>query len=197
MSTGFTYPVETGEMTELADFIRSFVPRLGTENEAHERFENSTRRTERHLDDIKQAKRKLALAQKWSDATADKKAAAEFRRDTKYHTERLIQQNLVWFRYNEMLRKVEAWVLLTRKHQALKDLMIEQLTTSIEHACRFPVTPPVRLTGAEYRQQEIEYRERAIAFIESDLVKDQKKASDEFHFVLTLLENLRQLEAQE
>lgn len=196
MSTGLTGPVETGEMTELTDFIRSFVPGLNNISGLHDSVIAAEKRADDHMRRIKQAKRGLARTQAWSDETAEKKAAKEFRKAAKAHAERLVEQNLKWYRYDQMLRKVKAWKPPTKKHRKLKKYMIRQLTESIEYDCRMPIAPPVRSTAAEYRNDWIQYHQRVIEVHERYLVEDDQKAQTDLDWVLALQENLEALEAQ-
>lgn len=84
--------------------------------------------------------------------------------------------------YTGMLEKVEEWTPPTPDHEGLKDYMKEQLEGSLTFDCAGKVDPfdrrPIKQTGGEYRESELEAAHSSLEYAFNDL-KDTVIVSSE------------------
>ena len=69
-------------------------------------------------------------------------------------------------RYEDMIRKVQAWSPPTSDHMEMKSFMLEQLRTSIECDCseRYCSAEPERQSGEAWRAERVVQAERDLAY---------------------------------
>ncbi len=126
----------------------------------------------------------------WSDAEAEWHARKLYKQQRAEYIASLIEKNERHFRYEEMKRQVERWTPPTPDHENLKSFMLEQLEESIRFDCGYPLTPPVKLDGSEYREQELAHLMRDIDYHLEHEVEEVERAESRTEWVRALRESL-------
>jgi len=89
-----------------------------------------------------------------------------------------------------MLSKVQEWKPPTPDHVDLKKFMIQQLEDSIEFDCFIPEMPQ-RLSGEEYREQQIKKVLDDIDYHEREYAKEVNRVHERNKWLLLLRESLK------
>jgi len=154
MPTGYTAPVQSGEITEFKDFALQCARAFGAlvmmrdepmDAKIPDAFEPSDYHTRRLAEAKAELERLRSLTPEQIEAEAEKAWQTEL----DYHNKRVAETALQRKRYEDMLAKVEAWVPPTPDHTGLKEFMASQLRESIEFDCR-DREPPKRKTSEEW-----------------------------------------------
>lgn len=86
-------------------------------------------------------------------------------RDVCSYGDEIRKRSNLLLRLNALLEQVWAWRPPTKGHEGLKKFMTDQLAQTIRWDCSTEyLTPPIRLTGEEWRQQRIKSLEANIAY---------------------------------
>jgi len=101
---------------------------------------------------------------------AEQEAKRAYHEALKKREEFVKKNNLVRKRYEDMLSKVRKWKPPTPDHVDLKKFMIQQLEDSIEFDCFIPEMPQ-RLSGEEYKEQQIKKALDDIDYHEKNMLK--------------------------
>lgn len=158
MPTGYTYPVQQGEITELKDFALNCARAFGAlvmmrdepaGAEIPERFEPAT---SYHDTAIAGANAEIMVLMNLS-LSALRKMAEEEVAETRARNQTYLEEHATARqRYESMLTKVKAWVPPTSEHAHLKTFMIEQLSESIRFESK-PYVAPIPDTENIYAWQ--------------------------------------------
>ena len=130
-----------------------------------------------HLRELEKARQRLKEGKNWDEEWAEKEAEKAYQEAVRIRNEIITRQTQLRQRYEKMLAQVEAWIPPTPDHRELKQFMIEQLKRSIEFDCGHIPDEPQRLTGAEYKRQQLEEAQRAVDYYEEKVsrVKETNK----------------------
>lgn len=136
---------------------------------------------------------RLKLVVSWNKAEAEQAAEADFKRRLAIHTADLQKANDIRYRYNKMAEEVMLWIPPSNEHVGLKNFMLEQLGDSIKFDCDFTdrMPAPKRLTGSEYRQQEIAEAKRHIGYDIEHLAEEEKRAKERTEWIQLLRKSLK------
>lgn len=148
-----------------------------------------------HEEALEKAKARLSVVDAWSDAEAEWHARKLYKSRRAEYIASLIEQNERHFRYEEMKRQVERWSPPTPDHENLKSFMLEQLESSIRFDCSFPLTPPVKLSGVEYRVQEVKHLLRDIDYHAQHHEEEVERTESRTDWVRALRESLMEEES--
>ncbi|MCP1540109.1 hypothetical protein [Methylorubrum extorquens] len=162
MPSGYTAPVQDGEITEFTDFAWSCARAMGalimmrdlpSSAPIPERFEPSTDYHDRQIEDAKARLTELAnmTLDELQQATHADCVEAKKSHDG-YEAKKAEQRQ----RYEAMLNKVQAWQPPTSEHVGFKDFMVQQLTSSIEWDCTPRETEVKELSPSKWLKGEIE-----------------------------------------
>jgi hypothetical protein len=160
MATGYTYKVETGEVTSFTDFALDCISAF-VRNEGNEPFSRKNLPTpidvkgylQSYKDEAADATYEFTAAMEMTETEATEAAQEAYERSVKERTATLktfTEQNA---RYQAMIDKVVAWVPPTPLHVRMKDFMIEQLKSSMtseDYLNKYYRNSLVCETGAEY-----------------------------------------------
>lgn len=135
MSTGYTNEIKEGVSFEAFALIcaRNFGACITMRDESHDTpIPKEFKVSDYYAKAKKEAKQKLAVIKKMTDAEITKKIATDVRAQRAVLKQRLKDNNNRKRLYIEMRNKARAWTPPTSDHNGLKKFMIEQITSSID-----------------------------------------------------------------
>ena len=194
MPTGYTADVQTGKVTDFAEFAlqcaRAFgalitmrdlpadapIPTQFKPDKYHEReAQKATAERDRLLSlspteiadeaALAEAKR-ISEEQKWNRASAREKA-----------------------RYEAMIAKVNEWVPPSPDHVEMKKFMLEQLQSSINFDCREREIAPA-VTATEWYASRVDAAKRNIEYHREEIKKEIQRSEERTRWVKALKESL-------
>jgi len=195
MPTGYTLDLYDGKDITFEEFVlkcaRAFGALIDMRDEPMdapipERFEPS----DHHLKELEKAKRRLKEIRKWNEEKAEQEAERAYREALKEREEFIKKNKLIRKRYEDMLSKVQKWKPPTIEHASLKQFMIQQLLESIEFDCFVPEMPQ-RLSGEEYREQQIKKALSDIEYHEKEYAEEVNRVYEKNKWLLSLRESLK------
>ena len=195
MPTGYTLDLYDGKDITFEEFVlkcaRAFGALIDMRDEPMdapipERFEPS----DHHLKELEKAKRRLKEIRKWNEEKAEQEAERAYREALKERKEFIKKNKLIRKRYEDMLSKVQKWKPPTIEHVSLKQFMIQQLLESIEFDCFVPEMPQ-RLSGEEYREQQIKKALSDIEYHEKEYAEEVNRVYEKNKWLLLLRESLK------
>ena len=195
MPTGYTLDLYNGKDITFEEFVlkcaRAFGALIDMRDEPMdapipERFEPS----DHHLKELEKAKRRLKEIRKWNEEKAEQEAERAYREALKERKEFIKKNKLIRKRYEDMLSKVREWKPPTPDHVDLKKFMIQQLEDSIEFDCFIPEMPQ-RLSGEEYREQQIKKALSDIEYHEKEYAEEVNRVCEKNKWLLLLRESLK------
>ena len=195
MPTGYTLDLYDGKDITFEEFVlkcaRAFGALIDMRDEPMdapipERFEPS----DHHLEELEKAKRRLKEIRKWNEEKAEQEAERAYREALKEREEFIKKNKLIRKRYEDMLSKVQKWKPPTIEHASLKQFMIQQLLESIEFDCFVPEMPQ-RLSGEEYREQQIKKALSDIEYHEKEYAEEVNRVYEKNKWLLSLRESLK------
>jgi len=169
MPTGYTHNVQTGKVTDLNDFAmncaRAFGALITMRDEASdapipERLEPNT---EYHDKALAAARSAMDEVPGLSASDCDQRAAEEFEQALTQHTERQAERYKEEVRYKDMIEKVEQWQV-PEALAGLRNFMLEQLQGSVKFDCNYKPERPIRLTGEDWRKEQLRKASRDLAY---------------------------------
>ena len=195
MPTGYTLDLFDGKDVTFEEFVlkcaRAFGALIDMRDEPMdapipERLEPS----DHHLKELEKAKRRLKEIRKWNEEKAEQEAERAYREALKEREEFIKKNKLIRKRYEDMLSKVQKWKPPTIEHVNLKQFMIQQLVESIEYDCFIPEMPQ-RLSGEEYKEQQIKKALSDIDYHEREYAEEVNRVYERNKWLLSLRESLR------
>jgi len=195
MPTGYTLDLYDGRDITFEEFVlkcaRAFGVLIDMRDEPidapiPERFEPS----DYHLKELEKAKKRLKEIKKWDEEKAEQEAERAYREALKEREEFIKKNKLIRKRYEDMLSKVQKWKPPTIEHESLKQFMIQQLVESIEYDCFIPEMPQ-RLSGEEYKEQQIKKALSDIDYHEREYAEEVNRVYERNKWLLSLRESLR------
>ena len=195
MPTGYTLDLYDGKDITFEEFVlkcaRAFGVLIDMRDEPidapiPERFEPS----DYHLKELEKAKKRLKEIKKWDEEKAEQEAERAYREALKEREEFIKKNKLIRKRYEDMLSKVQKWKPPTIEHESLKQFMIQQLVESIEYDCFIPEMPQ-RLSGEEYKEQQIKKALSDIDYHEREYAEEVNRVYERNKWLLSLRESLR------
>ena len=194
MATGFTAPIYDNESIEFNDFVlrcaRAFFYDL---DEIPDKFEAS----DFHKKRIAKNEKQLELVSKMSENNCSLAADKEYKRAVKDRKKSIKDKTALKNRYETMLAKVEQWTPPTEEHKALKKFMIDQLQTSIDFDCHvFPEKEPVRVTGKQWKEEQIQRLTEDIKRDKEYHEKEINRTKKENEWVKSLRQSLKNIKPE-
>ena len=195
MPTGYTLDLYDGKDITFEEFVlrcaRAFGALISMRDEPinvpiPERFEPS----DYHLKELEKAKKRLKEIKKWNEEMAEQEAERAYQEALKKREEFVKKNNLIRKRYEDMLSKVREWKPPTPDHVDLKKFMIQQLEDSIEFDCFIPEMPQ-RLSGEEYKEQQIKKALNDIDYHEKEYAEEVNRVYERNKWLLLLRESLK------
>jgi len=195
MPTCYTLDLYDGKDLTFEEFVlrcaRAFGALISMRDESidtpiPERFEPS----DYHLKELEKAKKRLKEIKKWNEEKAEQEAERAYQEVLKRREEFIEKNKLIRKRYEDMLSKVQKWKPPTIEHESLKQFMIQQLVESIEFDCFVPEMPQ-RLSGKEYKEQQIKKALNDIDYHEKEYAEEVNRVHERNKWLLSLRESLK------
>ena len=195
MPTSYTLDLYDGKDITFEEFVlrcaRAFGALISMRDEPinvpiPERFEPS----DYHLKELEKAKKRLKEIKKWNEEMAEQEAERAYQEALKRREEFIEKNNVIRKRYEDMLSKVREWKPPTSDHVDLKKFMIQQLEDSIEFDCFIPEMPQ-RLSGEEYKEQQIKKALNDIDYHEKEYAEEVNRIYERNKWLLSLRESLK------
>ena len=195
MPTGYTLDLYDGKDLTFEEFAlkcaRAFGALISMRDEPidapiPERFEPS----DYHLKELEKAKKRLKEIKEWNEDKAKQEAERAYQEALKKREEFIKKNKLIRKRYEDMLSKVREWKPPTPDHVDLKKFMIQQLEDSIAFDCFIPEMPQ-RLSGEEYKEQQIKKALNDIDYHEREYAKEVNRVHERNKWLLLLRESLK------
>ncbi len=143
-----------------------------------------------HSESIKKARTRLVELQGMDDAACDASAASEHSESVKVRAECDAKDRALDDRYRAMLAKVEKWQPPTSDHDGLKRFMAEQIESSIKFDCGHVWEPPVKLTGAAWREEQIAKCTRDLEYHAREARKESTRNAERNAWVKALRDSV-------
>ncbi len=111
---------------------------------------------------------------------------------------RILEDRELMSRYRAMRSEAVKWEPPTTKHTKLKEFMLSQLDSSIEHDSMedyYRRNPAIALTGVEWRDRRIEELNRSIVYHTTEYEKELERNNDRNAWVKALRDSLVTVES--
>lgn len=201
MPTGYTAPVQDGDITDLADYALTCARGFGAMvllRDSDQSLEATRRYVEEqsyaeasgyYVDALRKSRERLTELRSMTDeqALAASRAAHDAVVEGNQRSERKRVAELA--RYEAMIEKVEAWEPPTEDHVAFKQFMLDQLRESVKFDCR-PFSMPAPEVSLAWRDEEIEGELRNIQRYEDAIEKEAERNAGRIGWVTALLDSL-------
>jgi hypothetical protein len=139
-----------------------------------------------HIEQLEKARQRLAEVESWDDAEAEAEAEKAYREALRYRQDTLSRNAAIRQRYENMLARVKEWAPPTPDHRELKNFMIQQLESSIDFDCKYDPGEPQRLSGPEYKAQQIANAQRDIDYHTKEHAKEVERAKQRTDWIRAL-----------
>jgi hypothetical protein len=183
------------ELVTMLDKMRDTL--IPTESELSNWENEQLKKAQHHVswqrEQLEKAERRLREIESWDDAQAEVEAEKAYQKALDYYKDEMVEKGYIRRRYEEMLALVIAkWPPPTPDHQKLKDFMIRELETSIKSDCECNYGPPKRLSGPEYKAQQIAQVQMNIEIYSSYKKDCMEEVKKRIRWVRALCESLTQ-----
>jgi hypothetical protein len=145
-----------------------------------------------HKEALERAQRQLEEVTSWDAKEAERGAERSHQELLKETLKGKVSSRALKKRYETMLEKVATWEPPTSDHERLKQYMTEQLQQSLDFDCATSLyyELPARLTGEEYREQQIAAAQRDIEYHSEQYTGEVERAEERTEWVKQLRESL-------
>lgn len=190
MPTGYTSPLYDAEMS-----FEDFVIHVAS-NITQGSFSGKLSKVSLDLGGTKakleEAKANLTRIQNMTEEELEQAALEEFEETRARQREHEKSVAALKTRYESMLEQVKTWQPPTPDHQGLKDLMLEQLQTSLEFdtSCVVQDRQERPKTAKQYRQEQIQSIQDHIASLVRSMEKQRKRVRTHNEWVEALANDL-------
>jgi hypothetical protein len=195
MPTGYTADIHDGKNPTFREFALTCARNFGAlvmlrdqplTGDVPPKFEPSPH----YAKQLKAYQEELAQCKLWSDKTWEREAYADFEKDVAYYRERQAESDRLRKDYTDMLRQVKAWTPPTPDHQGMKDFMIEQLESSIEHDCYNYEGKAVLRTPQEYKALVLNALEKNVVRYMQYVAEEEERTAGRNDWVERLVASL-------
>ena len=197
MPTGYTHPVQTGEVKDFPTFAmqcaRAFGALVMMRDDPHDApIPDEFQPSDYHTTEREKANARLmelrAMTPDQIQAAHRVQWDKDYRHAEDYKAEKVLQEE----RYRAMLAKVEAWTPPSPDHDGLKRFMREQLVTSIDFDCGGSYLPDIATADPyEWWGGEVKKAQRDIEYHTEEDAKERKRTDGRNRWVRLLRESLQ------
>lgn len=168
MATGYTAPVQSGEVTDLRTFALRCARSMGAcimqrddPMDQPPAFQKPSDYNARCLEEIRA---ELAAVRKWTADDANAAADADYAERHAAWEGRQSDRLAQLARYGAMASQVHTWTPPTPDHEGFRTFMEKQIAESIRVDCGYTESPPIPLDGPSFRQSELERLAASVAY---------------------------------
>lgn len=199
MPTGFTSDIYEDKDVSFEDFTmncaRAFGALASLRDEPDAEIPEEFTVASYYPKKIVEAEEELEKLKQMTDEEIAVVVQKEYIKQKEYFTKELENRKALRERYEEMLRKVEAWQVPTKDHVSLKNFMIEQLNTSIDGDCstRYytSVLNDLRVQSVEeYRINSEEKLKKDLEFYTKYINEEKERVENKNKWIKNLRESM-------
>lgn len=197
MPTGYTAAVQSGEVTELKDYIlkcaRNFGACMHMRDDPLNKSLQHRQPSDYHLKQLEKANEELKKYQQITDEEIQTAIDEYIIRENKYREDYINTKKKDKIKYEVMLEKVNAWQPPTKNHIKLKEFAIEQLESSIKFDCQVSAYEYEVIdipTVDEYRSIRIEGALKDIKYHTKRYQEELKRCREVNTWIDNLIESL-------
>jgi len=198
MPTGYTAPVESGEITDLRPFVlrcaRAFGATIMQRDESLDVPPESRVASDYYATALAEAQERVKTFKTMTGAAATRRAAAEYKKALQSRAETVTRCAVHAQRYRAMLAKVQEWEPPTADHVELKSFMVQQLTESLKYQ-DFEWPRPVLLSGGEWLVQAREKAARDVESYGDEVRKETERVEEANRWIRELYDSLATVSA--
>lgn len=143
-----------------------------------------------HDEQIKKLSEELKEIESMIDEEVSARCYSEYNSAVEHLLEREEQDQILKFKYENMLKKAYEWIPPTQDHVNLKELMIDQLKKSIEWDCSYKYSTPERLTPKEWKNTQIKRIKDSIKYHEKSAKEEIERCNGANAWIDALLASL-------
>lgn len=166
MPTGYTAGILDGKITTFPQFakkcMRAFGATMHMRDDDTEAEYKPRMPSDWHEKELAKAQDKLKEVEKLSDEQIIEKRTSELTEDKKRYLEYIDKANDGLAKMNVILQDVRKWQPPTSEHQGIKDFMVEQIKTTIEHDCK-----------TDYWEKELEKCEQELKYPNAKEIREK------------------------
>jgi hypothetical protein len=196
MATGYTHPVKDGEITTLEQFAWSCARAFGglihlrdsdcagpsDPGDPPEDYSYEEKYAAESMAELEQLAQRDEAA--WMDAFV-----AENESIVAFNAERTREAKVIRERYEALLQQVRTWKPPTSEHNGLRDFMLEQLQSSIEHDCD-PYLREVWESVDDFKMVSLDNARKWAAQATTELQKAKERSRSRIEWVQALRKSL-------
>jgi hypothetical protein len=196
MASGYTYGVQSGEVTEFRDFAMRCARAFGALIEMRDSPPDAPIPREfapssYHAEKIQEAALKIAALEEMDRSDMEDAAAQEYAEHLRRYNERRAQRRVHCQRYEAMLAQVKAWEPPTTDHAEMKKFMRDQLTESMKWDCDGSYDEaPERLSGPVWHTEALSKAHKSLAYHREESEKERERCAARNKWVRDLRESL-------
>ena len=143
-----------------------------------------------HVEQLEKATKRLIKVENWNKDKAEAAAEVAYQEAKESYESILAQQTKTRQHSENMLLRVKDWIPPTSNHEGLKQLMIKELTDTINSSNRFALSLPQRLSGSEYVKKEVASAQKHIEYHKKEYTKEVKYSEERTNWVCALRDSL-------
>lgn len=195
MSTGYTSDIAKG--ISFNEFILGCARAFGAcvtmrDSPNDEEIPDEFKPTDYHIKKLTETQAEKEIFKTITHKEADNKAKVEYDEKLAYNKEQIDKHIKLKIKYKAMLKEARKWNPPTPDHQGLKDFMIQQLTSSIDHDCstEYYEKPVELLDGNSWLLKELQRINRDIEYHGKENQKELERVDGRNKWVKQLRESL-------
>ncbi len=196
MPTGYTADIKNGITFEqfVLGCARAFGACVSLRDEPSSTpIPDEFKPNEYYIAEIAKAKASLAKLKSLTPKEIHREAEKDYKKQLKSHENMLVAKCDLLGKYMSMLEQVKAWQPPTPEHQGLKDFMIQQISTSIEHDCDIKwlkSLKPKKMTDADWISKQIESAKSYLEYHTKENKEEIERARERTAWIKALRKSL-------
>lgn len=139
MPTGYTAGIISGETNTFHDFakqcMRAFGATIHMRDESMDKEYEPRTPSDYHINEIEKLKKRLEIANTYSDENLIALKKAELEKDLEYHNKRIPEIKESKLKLEAFLENSVNYIPPTSEHEGIKDFMIDQIKKTIDFDC--------------------------------------------------------------
>lgn len=197
MPTGYTADIKNGITFEqfVLGCARAFGACVSLRDEPSSTpIPDEFKPNEYYIAEIAKAKTRLTKLKSLTAKEIHREAEKDYQKQLKSHVNMLANKYDLLGKYKAMLEQVKAWQPPTPEHQGLKDFMIQQISTSIEHDCDMvwiKSLKPKKLADADWISKQIEHEVANLEYHTKENKEEIERAKGRTAWVKALRDSLK------
>lgn len=197
MPTGYTADLYEGKEVSFRDFVLRCARAMGAAVMLRDHTmevvptpENVTSGSSYYIERLLQVRADLARWEAMSPGEVEAETERYNNERREAFAEAVAKDARIKAAYGAMLQQVQAWEPPTEDHVGLKEFMIEQLASSIQHDCGVKEEWYATRTPDEHKDKTLKSLRRELARLEDDVEKETERNESRVEWVRALHDSL-------